>query len=436
MPSNGLAAAREADPRGSSGISGQCACDRQPDRDARGPLEELAPAVRRGLRLGVGRQRFLAAFTQIVHSNLLLHRIGPMPGPERISEPHLLAGEASGAILRTCMQRFQLRSAMLIGYKPAFLARIRDLSDAPLADLLGLSRAGRGRHRRRARNRPRLLRPARRGRRDSRRRRHRRGGGREAAAAIGPRASAAAVDVREAASVRALVERRARRARRLDVWVNAAGVYPTSPLLELSERGLGARARHQPPRDVPRRARGGAGDDRGRQGGVIVNVSSTAAYRAEAPGAAHYVASKFGVRGLTQALAVELGPHGIRVLEVAPTVTLTPGLEAQRSSLESAGFALEELGPTPAARPRRGARRRRPRRPLLRVRPLAADDGQHAARRRGRARLGAFARPVAVGVGEHVDADVAGRDHGAVGDRVRHVVGVAAAGRSSSRRRS
>ena len=34
-----------------------------------------------------------------------------------------------------------------------------------------------------------------------------------------------------------------------------------------------------------------------------------------APGAAHYVASKFGVRGLTQALAVELGPHGIRVLE-------------------------------------------------------------------------------------------------------------------------
>ena len=64
-----------------------------------------------------------------------------------------------------------------------------------------------------------------------------------------------------------------------------------------------------------------------------------------APGVAHYVASKFGVRGLTQALAVELGPHGIRVLEVAPTVTLTPGLEAARGPLESAGFALDELGP-------------------------------------------------------------------------------------------
>jgi NAD(P)-dependent dehydrogenase (short-subunit alcohol dehydrogenase family) len=83
----------------------------------------------------------------------------------------------------------------------------------------------------------------------------------------------------------------------------------------------------------------------GGDGGVIVNVSSTAAFRVDAPGAAHYVASKFGVRGLTKALAVELGPHGIRVLEVAPTVTLTPGLEEQREALESSGFALEELGP-------------------------------------------------------------------------------------------
>ncbi len=172
------------------------------------------------------------------------------------------------------------------------------------------------------------------------------------------------------------------------------------------------------------------------EGGVIVNVSSTAAFRADAPGAAHYVASKFGVRGLTKALAVELGPHGIRVLEVAPTVTLTPGLEEQRTALQVGRVRARGARPAASARPRRGARRRRARRPLLRERPVAADDGQHAARRRGRARLGAFARLVAVGVGEDVDADVAGRDHGAVGDRVRDVVGVAGAGRSSSRRRS
>jgi NAD(P)-dependent dehydrogenase (short-subunit alcohol dehydrogenase family) len=167
----------------------------------------------------------------------------------------------------------------------------------------------------------------------------------DAAAALAPPAIAARVDVREAPSVRGLAEHALGAFGRLDVWVNAAGIYPTAPLLDLSEddwdlvldvnlRGtfLGARE--------AARAMVAAGD-----GGVIVNISSTAAYRADAPGAAHYVASKFGVRGLTQALAVELGPHGIRVLAVAPTVTATPGLDEQRVSLRDAGFALEELGP-------------------------------------------------------------------------------------------
>ena len=143
-------------------------------------------------------------------------------------------------------------------------------------------------------------------------------------------------------------------------------------------------------------------------GGVIVNVSSTAAFRAAA-GAAHYVASKFGVRGLTQGLAVELGPHGIRVLAVAPTVTSTPGLEAQREALRSAGFALEELGPTlPLGRvavPDDIARV-----VLFCASDLAPHDREHAARRRRRARLtrsGAFAGGVAIRVREDVDADVA-----------------------------
>jgi NAD(P)-dependent dehydrogenase (short-subunit alcohol dehydrogenase family) len=164
----------------------------------------------------------------------------------------------------------------------------------------------------------------------------------ETAEALG--ALAAAVDIRDAASVQALAERAVDETGRLDVWVNAAGVYPASPLLELSDDawelvvGTNLRGTFLGARDAAR-AMVACGN-----GGVIVNVSSTAAFRVEAPGAAHYVASKFGVRGLTKALAAELGPHGIRVLEVAPTVTLTPGLEEQREALESAGFALDDLG--------------------------------------------------------------------------------------------
>jgi 3alpha(or 20beta)-hydroxysteroid dehydrogenase len=66
-------------------------------------------------------------------------------------------------------------------------------------------------------------------------------------------------------------------------------------------------------------------------GGSIVNISSVEGMRGEA--SLHgYVASKFGVRGLTKSLAVELGRDGIRVNSVHPgfvqtemTATLDPG---------------------------------------------------------------------------------------------------------------
>jgi meso-butanediol dehydrogenase / (S,S)-butanediol dehydrogenase / diacetyl reductase len=61
---------------------------------------------------------------------------------------------------------------------------------------------------------------------------------------------------------------------------------------------------------------------RGR-GGAIVNTASMAGKRGAAPYLAHYVASKFGVVGLTQAMAAELAPHGIRVNCVCPGYVAT-----------------------------------------------------------------------------------------------------------------
>lgn len=57
--------------------------------------------------------------------------------------------------------------------------------------------------------------------------------------------------------------------------------------------------------------------------GAIVNVSSNAAFFGLADHAA-YCASKGALDGLTRVMAVELGPRGIRVNSVNPTVTLTP----------------------------------------------------------------------------------------------------------------
>lgn len=63
-----------------------------------------------------------------------------------------------------------------------------------------------------------------------------------------------------------------------------------------------------------------------KQAGAIVNVSSTASQRGLADHAA-YCASKGALDQLTRVMALELGPHGIRVNAVNPTVTLTPMAE-------------------------------------------------------------------------------------------------------------
>lgn len=165
----------------------------------------------------------------------------------------------------------------------------------------------------------------------------------EAAATI-PGALGAAVDVTSETSVSGLAEQAERDLGRLDVWVNNAGIFPSHELLAMTQdewrhvldtnlTGVFLGAREAGRRMVA------AG-----RGGAIVNIASTASYRAAGTGASHYVAAKHGVLGLTKSLAVELGPHGIRVLALAPAVTATPGLDEARETLTRAGFELDELG--------------------------------------------------------------------------------------------
>jgi NAD(P)-dependent dehydrogenase (short-subunit alcohol dehydrogenase family) len=71
--------------------------------------------------------------------------------------------------------------------------------------------------------------------------------------------------------------------------------------------------------------------------GVIVNVTSGETTRPSLR-MAHYGAAKAGINHLTETLAVELAPHGIRVLAVAPGTTLTPVVAAALSDEQVAAL--------------------------------------------------------------------------------------------------
>ena len=60
-------------------------------------------------------------------------------------------------------------------------------------------------------------------------------------------------------------------------------------------------------------------------GGSIINISSIAGKRGSANNST-YCATKFGMNGLTQSLAKELGPKGINVNAICPVLIKTEGL--------------------------------------------------------------------------------------------------------------
>lgn len=67
--------------------------------------------------------------------------------------------------------------------------------------------------------------------------------------------------------------------------------------------------------------------------GKIVNVSSATVFSGT-PGMLHYVTSKGAVLAFTRSLAREVGEHGIIVNGIAPGLTMSEGLVAQKDSLQ------------------------------------------------------------------------------------------------------
>lgn len=76
------------------------------------------------------------------------------------------------------------------------------------------------------------------------------------------------------------------------------------------------------------------------QGGKIINMSSIVGKRAKARYAA-YCASKFAIRGFTQALALELAPHRINVNAICPALIATERVDDMAAALAPEGTLKE-----------------------------------------------------------------------------------------------
>ena len=165
-------------------------------------------------------------------------------------------------------------------------------------------------------------------------------------AELGRQAVAIDADLALATAVDSAIEQAIEAYGRIDVLVNAVGVGGVSPVAdhpeELWDRVMGINlksiflvCRRVLPHMMERRS------------GRIVNITSRAAYQSRG-GTAAYAASKGGLLAFSRVLAVEGGPYGITVNNVAPGTTLTPmtrdfygGPEGQAREASDSGVVVD-----------------------------------------------------------------------------------------------
>ena len=150
--------------------------------------------------------------------------------------------------------------------------------------------------------------------------------------AEGGRCTALAADVSCEADVRSMVATALTLSGRIDVLVNNVGIGIHGGALDLSEadwdhvfavnvKSMFLTTKHVLPGMIANRA------------GAIVNISSVASIRWAPPPLLAYTASKAAVNALTQAVALEYAPDGIRANAILPGLINTPMIRGPLSQV-------------------------------------------------------------------------------------------------------
>lgn len=169
----------------------------------------------------------------------------------------------------------------------------------------------------------------------------------EIANATGRTTVAAFIDIGDSATIVAAADVAMSRLGGIDIWVNNAGIYPTTgPAIDATDEfidrmlTINVRGSFAGAREAAKRMKSG----------VIVNLASIAGLSAT-PGISAYVMSKHAVIGMTKVLSREFAPLDIRVVAVAPGPIDTPGVQDQLAPLKAAGVDVGAmLSKTPLGR--------------------------------------------------------------------------------------
>jgi len=151
----------------------------------------------------------------------------------------------------------------------------------------------------------------------------------------GGEAMAIKCDISKKSEVDKMIADTVKKFGKIDILVNNAGIAQFKPFLEITEEEWDKTI------DVNLKgyflcSQAAAKEMAKQKSGVIINIASIAMGQVGVGflNLAHYCASKGGIVGLTEELALELAPHNIRINAIAPGVIETPMVDPLKSSKE------------------------------------------------------------------------------------------------------
>lgn len=173
--------------------------------------------------------------------------------------------------------------------------------------------------------------------------------GKEKAEMFGEKCIFIKADVSQEADVKNLVAETIKKFGSVDVFINNAGIFPSSPVLEMTTE-LWDKIQAINLRGVFLGSREAAKIMEKQGGGVIINIASIDALHPSGVGLAAYDGSKHGVWGFTKNFALEVCAKNIRVNAIAPGGIATEGVEEMTKGGIKAGDIGSEIAKQFAAK--------------------------------------------------------------------------------------